>query len=126
MPLVNNGLKLNLPGGLVPAGSSAQPVTEFADFEYVRELALNVLKATVEDAAKENTFDNIMDDVTIGVKKQVDDIISADYIDANTVTYFSEITYISSTISGNNTIGDFFTNTAVSYVCSVKVYIKTS
>lgn len=126
MALVDNGLKVSLDSGQVPAGASTQSVTEFTDHEYVREEVFNVAKSTVEDASKATTFDNILNDTSVGVKKQVTDLLTADYIGTNTVTYFSEITYITSNIAGNNAASDFYSNAAINYVCIVKIYIKTA
>ncbi len=126
MALVDNGLKVSVAGGQLPAGASAQAVTEFTDFEYVRNETFSVLKSTVQDSSKATTFDNILNEASIGVKAQVTALMTADYIATNTVTYYSEITYITTNIAGNSTVGDFYNDTAVSYMCVVRIFVKTA
>lgn len=126
MALVDNGVKVSVPSILIPTGSSTQVVTEFTDFEYTTDLTLSVLKATVENVSKPTTFDNIIDDVAIGIKKQVSDIMGADYDDAaKTVTFYTEYLTINNN-TGVSVDTDFYNNVAESYVCKVKVFIKTS
>ena len=88
MALVNNGLKISLSAGQIPAGISTQTVDEFTDHEYFRTESLSVLKSTVENGNKATTFDNVLNNTSIGVKKQIDDLMEADYIDSNKVTYY--------------------------------------
>lgn len=125
MAVVNNGVKVSIPSILIPIGFTAPVVTEFADFEYEREVTLSVLKSTVENASKSTTLLNIIEDVTIGVSKQVEDIVSADYINSNTVTFYADILNISNNQQVSVT-SDFFGNVALSYTVKVKFYIKTA
>lgn len=125
MALVNNGVQLSIPTGLIPTGFTAPAVTTFTDFEYEREVTLSVLKSTVENASKATTLLNIINDVTIGISKQILDIVTADYIGSNTVTFYSEVTNLTNNQQLSVT-SDFFGNVAVSYVVKVKFYVKTA
>jgi len=125
MALVNNGTKISIPLALIPTGYTEPGVTEFTDQESTRDLTLSVLKATVDESSKAATLLAISENATIGIAKQVDDIMAADYISSNTVTYYTDWLTLSSNIRlGTDT--DFLNNTAVSYVVTVKVYIKTA
>ena len=126
MALVDNGVKVSVHSTLIPSTAATQTVTEFSDVEYTRDITVTVLKATVQNVDKGVTFDNIIDNVTIGIKKQVTDIMGADYDDvAKTVTYYTEYKSIDSNINTNLT-SNFYDNVAVSYECKLTVFIKTS
>lgn len=125
MAVVNNGVLLSIPTGLIPTGFTAPAVTTFTDFEYEREITLSVLKSTVENASKATTLLNIINNGTIGVSKQIEDIVTADYIGSNTVTFYSEITVLSNNQQVSVT-SDFFGNVALSYSVKVKFYVKTA
>lgn len=125
MAIVNNGTRVSIPSQLIADDFVAPAVTTFSDEEYVRNITLNVLKATVENAAKDVTLDNLIDNVTIGIEKQVEDIITADYIGSNTVTFWIDWLTLRSNIAASKST-DFLNDTAVSYVVNVDVYIKTA
>lgn len=125
MAVVNNGVKVSIPSILIPSGFVAPVVTEFEDFEYDRELTLSVLKSTVENASKATTLLNVINNGTIGISKQVEDIITSDYINTNTVTFYTDFLSISNSQQVSVTT-DFYGNVALSYVVKVKVYVKTA
>jgi hypothetical protein len=125
MAVVDKGIKIDLPEALVPDGFSAPSYIEVSDYEYKREYQLNVLKSTVEDADKAVTFDDIIDNATIGILKQINDIIVADFVGTNTVDYHTEWKRISSNLQRSKA-NDFYAATAFSYICNVEVFIKTT
>lgn len=125
MAVINNGVKLSIPSVLIPSGFTAPVVTEFEDFEYEREVTLSVLKSTVENASKATTLLNVINNGTIGVSKQIEDIVTADYINSNTVTFYADILNITNNQQLSVT-SDFFGNVALSYSVKVKFYVKTS
>ena len=86
-------------------------------------LSLSVLKATVENSTKATTFDNIRDDVTIGIEKQVTDLLTNDMDITATITYNIDWKDIR-----NNQIftEEFYSDVAASYVAIVDVYINVS
>lgn len=116
---------MSIPSILIPSGFVAPVVTEFEDFEYDRELTLSVLKSTVENASKATTLLNVINNGTIGISKQVEDIITSDYINTNTVTFYTDFLSISNSQQVSVTT-DFYGNVALSYVVKVKVYVKTA
>ena len=124
MAIVDKGIKISLPSSLVPSDFVPPVVAEFSDQEYERTYTVSVLKATVENADKAITFANIIDDAAIGILKQILDLITADFIVANNVEYYSEWVIVSSN-SARSLDSDFYSSTAFSYVCEVKVFIKT-
>jgi len=125
MALTNQGTRVSIPSQLQPADFVAPAVTIFSDEEYVRTMTLNVLKATVDEADKATTLLAINANATVGIAKQVDDIMAADYIATNTVDYWIDWRTLSHNIAPSKTT-DFLTSTAVSYVVTVDVYIKTA
>lgn len=125
MAVINNGVKLSIPSVLIPSGFTAPVVTEFEDFEYEREVTLSVLKSTVENASKATTLLNVINNGTIGISKQIEDIVTADYINSNTVTFYADILNITNNQQLSVT-SDFFGNVALSYSVKVKFYVKTA
>jgi len=125
MAIVDKGLKIDLSPALVPDGYVADPYELVSDYEYLREYELSVLRATVEDTDKAVTFGNIIDNATMGIKKQVNDLVSADFASGNTVEYSTELTDLTSNVQRSKS-NDFYSNIAMSFVCKVLVKIKTT
>ena len=125
MAITNNGTEVTLPSSILPTGYTKPSTTTFTDWEYKRELTLNVTKATVENATRATTLTNIVDNVTVGIDAQIDAILAADFDATDTVTAYTEFYKIESNIPVNAT-GDFYTNTAVSYVCYCRLYVKVA
>jgi choline kinase len=125
MPITDQGIKIELPENLVPENFAPPAYTEISDFEYKREYTLTVLKSTVQNAAKETTFSNIINDVAIGILKQINDLVVADFIGTNQVDYYSIFKDIQSNVV-RSLNSQFYTDTAFSFVCKVEVYIKTT
>jgi hypothetical protein len=125
MALTNQGTRVSIPSQLIPSTFVAPAVTTFSDEEYVRTMTLNVLKATVDEADKAATLLAIINNATIGIAKQVDDIMAADYIATNTVDYWIDFKTLRSNIAVSKDT-DFLSNAAVNYVVTVDVYIKTA
>lgn len=127
MALTHNGtVTTQLPSSRVPSDYTHATISTFTDHEYEStERTLTVLKSTVENSDRSTTLLNIIDNVTIGVDKQVEDLITAEFDVTNTVTSYAVITGIDSNqaASGSN---DFYTDTAMSYSCTVKFYVKSA
>lgn len=126
MAITNNGTKNSLGVSQIPTGYTKPTVTEFSDVEYPRTVVLNVLKATVENASPATTMANIIANATVGINKQVTDLLAADFLATATVTAYAELIGLSTnfaTVSGD---ADFLKNIAASYVCTVKIYVKTA
>lgn len=126
MALTHNGTVVQLPTSRVPSGYTLPTVATFTDYEYEStERTLSVLKSTVENSDKATTLQNIIDNATIGIDKQIEDLISAEFDVTNTVTSYAVLTGIDSNqaASGSN---DFYTDTAMSYSCTVRFYVKSA
>lgn len=126
MALTHNGTVVQLPSSRIPSDYTLPTVSTFTDHEYVSSSrTLTVLKSTVEDSDKSTTLSNIINNATIGIDKQVEDLISAEFDVTNTVESYAVLTMIDSNqaASGSN---DFYTDTAMSYSCTVKFYVKSA
>lgn len=121
MALVANATKLSMdatkrPSGYVdPGGSnlaSSQPTYQ--------NLSLSIAKATVENATKATTFLNIRTDATIGIEKQIADLLTNDMDITQTITYNIDWKNIT-----NNQIfpSEFYSDVAAVYIATVDVYI---
>jgi hypothetical protein len=125
MAITNNGTVNGLQTAWLPSGYTRPTVTKVTDYQYTYPLTLNVLKATVENATKATTMANIIANATIGITKQITDILAADYLASATVTAHAEWTGIKSNIESDATT-DLLNATAVSYVCTVILYVKAA
>lgn len=126
MAITNNNTKNSLPAAQLPAGYTAPTITEFTDWQYKRELNLTILKATVDEATTAATMDGIFDNGTIGLDKQVEDIIAATYISTQTVTTWAELVKLQTNNSDvSSGEGTWLKDTAESYTAKVILYIKS-
>ena len=126
MALTNAGTLVQLPSSRIPSGYTLPTVSSFTDWEYESsERTLTVLKSTVQNSDRATTLANILANATIGINKQVSDLVTAEFDVTNTVTCYAVLTGIDSNVaaSGSN---DFYTDTAMSYSCTVKFYVKSA
>lgn len=123
MAITNNGTKVKLNESLIPADFVKPNITEFVH-ETAKKLTLNVPKATVENADPAMTLQNILDNATVGVNKQITDDVSADFDAINTVEIYSDLISITNNVQANLD-SDFYKNVPVNYVCEVLVKIRT-
>ena len=126
MAITNNGTQNRLSTTRLPSGYTAPTVTTFSDSEYVSTLNLTVLKATVESATASTTMTNIIGNATVGITKQIDDILDADYISTQTVTAYADMLTLGTNFDDKGATDDYLKNTASSYTCRVKLYVKTA
>ena len=127
MAITNNGTRITIGSEQLPSGTVYPTVTTFTDWEYVIEKEYSVLKSTVENATAITTVAQIISNGTIGVTKQSTDLIAADYISSNTVTYWTDIISISDNFANRESSSSvYFKATAFSYLVKVKIYIKTA
>ncbi len=122
MANTNNGTLVSLTASMLPSGYTAGADPSFDDAEYESAtVELSVLKATVEDATPATTLANIIADVTIGIDKQVSDLVVA--LSTDGVTIYSDLLSIKTNLNFGE---DFYKNVAPSYLCTVKYYYKTT
>ncbi len=127
MAIINNGVKNSLPTQQIPASGYVRPtITEVEDYNYKRELTLLVPKATVQNATQATTLANIINDVAVGLTKQIDDILANDYDATNNVTAHADFTKIKGSYDRDNVAGTykFYEASAFNYVCTVILYVK--
>ena len=126
MAITNNGTVNSLTVNQIPSGYTRPTVTQFTDFEYKRTLDLTVLKSTVENVSASVTMTNIIGNGSVGITKQVTDILAGDYLASATVTAYADWIGLSNNYSNLDANGDFLKSTANSYQCEVILYVKTS
>ena len=125
--LSNKGTVVSMKTSELPVGYVKPTVVTFTDEEYKFIKDFSVLKVTVDNATKITTMDNIIADATIGITKQITDMVTADYdIVANTVDVWAEILDMKLNADGANPDDDFYNDTVISYVVTVRYYVKTS
>jgi len=126
MALTNAGTTVNMPSSRVPSDFTEVAVSTFDDWEVEsQELTLSVLKSTVEDSDPATTLLAIISNGTIGINKQITDLVTDDWDVTRTVTVYAEMTMIDSNQAAS-TSNDFYTDTAMSYLCTVKYYVKAT
>ena len=126
MALTNAGTLVELPSSRVPSDFTAVAVSSFTDYEYESTTrTLSVLKSTVEDSDPATTLLAIIANASIGINKQVSDLVTAEFDVTNTVTCFAVLTGIDSNVAASAD-NDFYTDTAMSYLCTVKFYVKSA
>jgi len=126
MAITNNGTQNLLADTEVPTAYTRPTVTTFSDEEYESILTLTVLKATVQNAAAATTMTNIFDNASIGINKQITDILAADFLASATITAFGNLTALTNNFADVNRDGDYLTTAAASYICTVTLLVKTS
>ena len=123
MAVVFNGTTNELGANQLPSGYTKPVVSKITGEEYVSTVELSILKATVENATQSTTMTNIFDDATIGIDKQINDNLDADYIATQTVTAHAELIALTTNIHSLSGSGVWLQATAVSYVATVKVFV---
>ena len=127
MAITNNGTQNSLKSAQLPAGYTSPNITTFTDWEYRSELSLSILKATVDEATTAATMTAIFDNGTIGLDKQVIDIVAADYLATATVTTWAELVKLETNNSDvSSGEGTWLKDTASSYTAKVILYVKTA
>lgn len=126
MAITNNGVRNLLPDAQIPAGYAPPVVTSFSDAEYTRTLNLDIPRATVQNADPAVTMANIIDDATVGVKKQLDDILAADYLATATVTAFADLVSLGNNMQDMSADGAALTDDVVNFTATVVLHVKTA
>lgn len=125
MAISNLGTTNDLPAEQLPTGYTKPVIATFSDFQYVSTLTLLVLKATVEVATASATMTAIFNNATIGLNKQIADIIAADYLTTPAVTTYASLISLTTNVEvAGLTDQTYLINTPVSYKCVVRLYVK--
>lgn len=127
MAVTYNGTINSLPDAQLPTGYTRPTVTQATGTLYVQFVTLTVAKGTVENATESTTMTNIFTNASIGLNKQINDILDNDFISTNTVTAHGELYHLSINTS-DNSVGEstWLTDTAESYVCKCKIYVNVA
>jgi hypothetical protein len=126
MAISNLGTINNLPASKKPSGYVDPIVATFTDWQYRYVLTLNVLKATVENGTAATTLANIIANATVGINKQIVDIVAADFLATATVTTYAELYDLNTNYFPQEVDNVYLTSTAPSYVCKVILYVKAN
>ena len=127
MAITNNGTRNSLPSTQLPAAYTSPTITTFTDWEYRKKYVISVLKATVDEATTAATMTAIFDNATIGLDKQVLDMIALDYVASQTVTTWADLVMLelnNTDVSSGE--GTWLKDTATSYSATVILYVKTA
>ncbi len=124
MAVVYNGCTFELGNEQKPSGFTVPVVSKITDAEYIGTVVLSILRSTVSNATQSTTMANIFDDGTIGIDKQINDNLDSDYIASQTVTAHAELIALTTNIHGLSGSGVWLQTTAVSYLATVKYYVK--
>lgn len=126
MAITLNGIVNNLPVSQIPAGYTRPVVTTFLGVEYPSTVVLEVLKATVENADPVVTMGNILNEATIGLIKQLEDILAADFLASATVEVYGSLNILRTNFSDLAGDADYLKDDAAKYICTVEYFVKTS
>ena len=124
--ITNNGCVNSLPAAQLPTGYTIPTVTTFTDYKYVYTIVMDVLKVTVDESDPAVTMLAIIENVTIGIEKQVDDILAEDFLATRTVTAYSDWTNFQTNMTPILGTDELLTDAVTNYECTVKIYIKTA
>lgn len=124
MAITYAGTKNSLSANQLPVGYTKPVVVDFADFEYVRTVKLVVAKATVQNADPALTMQNILADATIGLNKQVTDILAADYLGTATVSAFGDMVALGNNVQSMLKGSAAYTAAAIVFEATVNIYVK--
>jgi hypothetical protein len=126
MAITNNGTQNSLKPLQLPTGYTPPTITTFTDWEYKNTLVLSILKETVDEATSVATMDAIFDNATIGLDKQVEDIVAADFLASATVTTYADLVILTTNVADvSSGDGTWLKSTAESYIATVVLYVKT-
>jgi hypothetical protein len=124
MAITVNGTKNSLPDVMIPTGYVKPVVTPITGAEYTRTLSLSIPKATVHNVSGAVTMANIIANATVGINKQIADILAADYLATANVTANGELVDLTSNLA--HLLGDSaaFTDAATVYIATVILSVK--
>ena len=125
MAVAYTGTRNGLPASQLPSGYTVPTVAANTQ-EYTFSASLTVLKATVENATASTTMTAIFENATIGLDKQILDLITADFDNTQTVVGYGNLTALTTNLRGIAGADDWLTDTAVSYAATVTVWVSVT
>jgi len=121
MAVTFTGTRNLIPSNQLPTGYTV-PVVASNVKEFTSQHTLSILKATVDESVASTTMTAIFDNSSIGIDKQLEDIITAAFDNTKTIVAYGECTALTHTIKGTLGADAWLTDTAVSYTATVTVY----
>lgn len=123
--ITHNGTKNSLPAQQIPTGYTRPTVTE-VDGKYVYRVVLDILKVTVDESTAVASMEGIIDNGSIGIDKQVLDIVAEDYLDTRTVTVWTDWIALKTNMSPILADDEFLTDAVTNYECTIDIHILTA
>lgn len=125
MAIVYTGTRNLIPDSQIPSGYT-RPTVSANTKEHTANVVLTILKATVDESARNTTLTAIFENATIGIDKQILDLVTADFDATKTVVAFGECTAL--TINQKGTLGTdvWLTDTAASYTATVSYFTSVT
>lgn len=106
--------------------SYTRPTVASNTKEHTSSVVLSVLRATVDNATAATTMTNIFTNATIGLNKQILDLITADFDSTKTVVGYGECTALTTNVRNISGSDDWLTDTAVSYQATVSIFVSVT
>lgn len=124
MAFTNEGTVYSISSRLVPNDFENPTINKFQDYEDARLFVLEVDRDTVANADPATTLENILNNPTIGINKQISDIFEEEmnYTD-NDVDVWSVVEKLETNVPLDKD-GGLLTNAAVKFVATVRSYWK--
>jgi len=125
MAVVYTGTRNLIAASQLPTGY-VRPVVAANTKEYTFNLSLSVLKVTVDESTASDTMTAIFENATIGLDKQILDLITADYDNTQTVVGFGECNILTTNLRGITGSDDWLTDAVVNYLATVEVFVSVT
>lgn len=125
MAVVYTGTQNLIPDSQIPTGYT-RPVVATNTKEYTFNLSLLVLKVTVDVSTASDTMTAIFENATIGLDKQILDLITADFDNTQTVVGFGQCTQLTTNLRGITGTDDWLTDAVVNYIATVEVFVSVT
>lgn len=130
MAVASQGTKITLtPSNKIPDGFTPPAVDDFSDYGYTAiRRTIHVPKADVENADPAITLTNIIQDGTVGIEKQITDMLTTDWGGANpnTIDFWVHLMGLTLNVIPPDKTSDFLNNAAVVYECDTITYIRVT
>lgn len=121
MAIIANGIRVTVANRYLP-DSYEKPSYTAVDGQ-TETLVIEVPRDDVADPDKITTFDNIIEDSTYGIEKQLGDYVDQWYDStANDVTWYGIFSAITTNVLTNGD-SDCYTDTAVKFLCTVTLVV---
>lgn len=130
MAIVSQGTKITLtPSNKIPDGFTPPAVSNFSNYGYTAiRRTVYIPKSDVEDADFATTLLNIIQDSTVGIEKQITDMITADWgaSNPNTIDFWIHMIGLTGTPIPADKTSQFFGNSPFNYAADIIVYIRVT